>query len=72
MIKKLRNINNGWVEGNDNLNPLICDYFGNLFKSDSAEINQELMHAVKPRVSSSMNRLLIAPYSRDEVRKALF
>ena len=30
------------------------------------------MHAVKPRVSSSMNRLLIAPYSRDEVRKALF
>ena len=31
LIKKLRNSNNGWVEGNDNLNPLICDYFGNLF-----------------------------------------
>ena len=42
------------------------------FKSDSADINSELMHAVKPRVLSNMNRLLIAPYSRDEVRKALF
>ena len=71
MIKKLRNNNNGWVEGNDNLNPLIRDYFGGLFHSDSPNIDQNLLHAVKPRVTNEMNRILVAPYSREEVKKAL-
>lgn len=31
LIKKLRVNESGWIEGNDNLKPLISDYFKNLF-----------------------------------------
>lgn len=35
-------------------------------------MNHELLASVKPRVTQNMNEFLSAPYTRDDVRKALF
>ena len=43
LIKKLKDNNNGWVEGNDNLNPLISNYFSGLFSSDVTDYDQGLL-----------------------------
>lgn len=72
LIKKLRNNENGWVEGNDKLNPLIRDYFGGLFNSELVDVDNDLMQAVKPRVTTEMNILFTSLYSREDVWKALF
>lgn len=60
------------MEGNDYLRPLIFDYFQSLFTSGAGVIDDDLMATVKPVVTSQMNRLLIAPYTPEEVKRALF
>ena len=72
LTKNTINSKNRWVEGNDNLSPLILDYFGNLFKSESGVIEQEVLQAVKPRITLGMNKFLMAPFSMEDMRKALF
>ena len=72
LIKKLKDNNNGWVEGNDNLNPLISNYFSGLFSSDVTDYDQGLLNTVKPKVTTQMSTELMEPYTREEVRKALF
>ena len=72
MIKRLKDNNNAWVEGNENLKPLIFYYFRNLFLWVAALIDEALLNTVKPVVTGLMNDLLIALYVREEVRKTLF
>ena len=62
----------GWVGGNDNLCPLIRDYFGSLFTSSMGDIDPAVLNSIKPSVSNYMNDLLISDFTRDDVRKALF
>jgi hypothetical protein len=68
----LKNNNNTWVEGNDNLKPLILEYFQSLFNTDAGIIDDGLLSTVKPVVMVQMNTLLVAPYTKEEVKKALF
>ena len=72
LIKKLKSSNNTWVEGNGNLKPLIGDYFHGLFTSDLGEVDQGLLNSVKPVVTNDMNNMLLAEYTREEDRNALF
>ena len=50
----------------------IFDYFQNLFSSEAGLIDETLLNTVKPIVTGQMNDLLVAPYTREEVKKALF
>ena len=52
LIKKLKNDSQAWVEGNDNLRPLVCDYFSSLFTSSAGEIDHGLLSSVKPLVTN--------------------
>ena len=72
LIKKPKDNNNAWVEGNDNLKPMIFDYFQNLFLSDAGLIDENLLNTVKRVVTGQMNDILIAPYTREEVKKRCF
>jgi hypothetical protein len=36
------------------------------------DVDQEVLRDVNCRVTADMNQLLLAPFSRDEVKKALF
>lgn len=60
---KLNNDNHGRVDGNDNIKPLVCDYFCNLFSSGSGKTDHGLMVTVRPLVTSDMNEFLNAPYT---------
>ena len=50
----------------------MADYFGGLFSSEVQNPNQSVLDKVKPRVSDAMNEEPMKPYSREEVKGALF
>lgn len=60
------------MEGNGNLRPRVGDYFSSMFTSSAGEVDHGLLSSVKPLVAQDMNELLVAPYTREDVRKALF
>jgi hypothetical protein len=43
-----------------------------LFCSEVAETNEDLLQKVKPKVTAEMNERLMAPFTAEEVKKALF
>jgi len=51
---------------------MVKDYFSNLFTSESPIIDDGVLSDVSRRVTPAMNTLLNAPFSREEVQKALF
>jgi hypothetical protein len=71
-IKKLKNSENDWVEGTENLKPLITDYFSNLFTSEVQATDPALLEKIHPKVDQYMNEKLLAPFTADEVKKAVF
>ena len=71
-IKRLLDDSGVWRENNEAMRSLITEYFQHLF---SAEVNVPAMNVitkVKRRVMDYMNESLMAPYTEEEVRKALF
>jgi hypothetical protein len=69
-IKKLKNDQNEWNEGTDQLKPLIFHYFANLFLSEVNELDPAMMEKIQPRVTELMNEKLLAPFSPKDVKKA--
>ena len=59
-------------EDNDTMKEMVKDYFVNLFSSEVNHIEQSVLSDVNRRVTTDMNHLLLAPFDREEVRKALF
>jgi hypothetical protein len=60
------------VEGTDLLNPMIVNYFTNLFSTDNPAIVPAFMEKVIPKVTPEMNDMLTAPFAADEVKKVVF
>jgi hypothetical protein len=71
-IKKLRDANGNMVEGTENLNPLVSDYFTTLFSSEINRIDPDFLEKITPKVSDDMNERLIAQFTAEDVRKAVF
>jgi hypothetical protein len=60
------------VEGTEPLKPVIHDYFFNLFTSEVQDLDPEMMTKIFPRVTDAMNESLLAPFSVEDVNKAIF
>jgi hypothetical protein len=71
-IKSLKNDAGDIVEDPDQLMTLAANYFSYLFSSEVQSLDNDVIDKVQPRVSNEMNQILLAPYSREEVKKALF
>jgi hypothetical protein len=54
------------------MNVVVRDYFTNLFTSEVYEVDHKVLEDVNCRVTSDMNQILLAPFSREEAKKALF
>jgi hypothetical protein len=54
------------------LKPFILDYFSNLFSSEVNMTDPAVLQKVMPKVTAQMNERLMAPFSVDDVRKAVF
>ena len=71
-IKKLKNNDGEWVDDQPGLQILACEYFSDLFTAGVHEPDLNVIEKVIPRVDQAMNDILTAPYTREEVKKALF
>ena len=54
------------------MNVMVRYYFANLFTSEVQEVDHGVLEDVNSRVTSDMNKILLAPFLREEVKKALF
>ena len=71
-IKRLLDDTGVWREGMDEINSIITGYFSNLFTSQVNVPNRNVLDHVHTRVTTDMNERLMAPYTAEEVKKALF
>jgi hypothetical protein len=51
---------------------MVKEYFDNLFTREVLEFDEGILADVDQKVSVGMNQLLLAPFTREEVKKALF
>jgi hypothetical protein len=59
-------------EDMDMMGAMVKEYFSNLFTREVKEIDDGVLNDVDQKVSADMNQLLLAPFGREEVKKALF
>lgn len=71
-IRRLMDDGGNWVEDNESMRTLISCYFQHLFSSEVAVPDASVLNKVKPCVSGYMNDSLLAPYTAEELKKALF
>ena len=71
-IKKLKDSDGKLMEGTTELNPHIQSYFSYLFTSEVQYTDPSILSKVNSKVTAQMNNMLLAPYTPDEVRKAVF
>ncbi|XP_075499819.1 uncharacterized protein LOC142538372 [Primulina tabacum] len=74
LIKGLLNKNGDWCSDFKDLKNITEDYFRNLFKSSnpSSEDIAKLLDCSEPVIRDKMNETLCAPFTADEVRRAVF
>jgi hypothetical protein len=72
LIKQLKDPTGNFVEGTDNLNPIMLDYFSNLFSTDMNVVDPGFLEKVVPKVTGDMNERLISPFTAEDVKKAVF
>lgn len=51
---------------------MVQNYFTHLFQSELQEFDESVLDSVKVKVTPDMNRSLLAPFTAEEVKKALF
>jgi hypothetical protein len=71
-IKRINNATGDFLEGTDNIKPLVLDYFTNLFASGNNVIDPNFLEKISPRITSEMNSKLLAPFTAEEVKKEVF
>ena len=66
-IKRLRNDNGDWCEGDEQVADLFCDYFKGLFATSNPSHVEEVLATIPRVVSDSMNSNLMKDFTRQEV-----
>ena len=56
----------------EKMREMVQHYFVNLFSSETQEVDLVVLSDVNRRVTTDMNQILMAPFSREEVKKDLF
>jgi hypothetical protein len=72
LIVKLKDPDGAAREGNNHIKPIITNSFTDLFSSEVAATDANLLQKVKPHVTMEINERLMAPFTEEEVKKALF
>lgn len=71
-MRRLKDDRGDWIEGMDELNAHIQSYFGDLFTSEVNQTDPTVLEKVNTKVTEQMNDMLMAPFTAEEVRKAVF
>jgi hypothetical protein len=70
-IKKLRREGGLVVEGEENLQALVTNYFSGLFTPMAGTNPAQVLPHIQPRVTDQMNEHLMAEFTREEIKEAL-
>ena len=70
-IKRLKDDNGQWLEGNSSLNWHVQNYFSNLFSSEVNQTDPMLLEKVHSKVTDQMNNMFMAPFTMEDVHKAM-
>ena len=70
-VKKLRREDGTEVKEGEELNNYVCSFFQELFTSHSDASLADLIEKVEPRVTTAMQDMLNADFSREEIKAAL-
>ena len=70
-IEGLQNQNGEWIDDQQGIENISLEYFVSIFKSDFPSNFAESLEAISPRVTSDMNKELLAEFKAAEVWKAL-
>jgi hypothetical protein len=72
MVKGLVDEQGVCHEDLETMGAMVKEYFGALFTRKVPEIDDGILTNVDRKVTAKMNQLLLAPFTREEVKKALF
>ncbi|KAJ8765399.1 hypothetical protein K2173_012096 [Erythroxylum novogranatense] len=70
-ISKLKNNRGEWIDWDSGLPNMILEYFQHLFTSSCGD-TAPILNNVKRKVTSLQNEMLIAPYTTEEIKTAIF
>ena len=71
LIEGLMDVDGIWQEDEGKIEEVVVEYYNNLFTSSSPSKFSELLQAIQPKVTPSMNQMLLKPFTGEEVRLAL-
>lgn len=71
-ITGLTSSDGSWQTDPNEVSSIICKFYENLFSICGGEEVDAVIDVVKPKVNEEMNMKLLSPFTRDEVRVALF
>ncbi|XP_024171787.1 uncharacterized protein LOC112177760 [Rosa chinensis] len=73
-IQGLYDEDGNWVEDNDGMERVVTSYFTTIFTASDVDMEAITMtiEAIQPSVTQEMNVQLCAPYTSEEVKRALF
>ena len=60
-----------WQEEDEKIEKVVVEYYNNLFTFNSPIDFSEILHAIQPKVTPSMNQMLLKPFTTEEVRLTL-
>ena len=71
-IQGIKTNNEDWVEEIKEVAEVASNYFQNIFKAGTCDRMGECLNAVPHKMTDEMLEVLSRPYSREEVKAALF
>ncbi|KAI5351664.1 hypothetical protein L3X38_004555 [Prunus dulcis] len=72
IIKGLEDSNGCWRTSRRGITSIVTDYFGDLFRSSGPSRMEEILSALEPKVTADMQQVLIADFSYQEIKDAVF
>lgn len=70
-FKTLRNAHGQWCTSSDEIDDFISNYFSHLF-AINGDYNSEVLDCVEKKITDDQNVVLLAPFTENDVKEALF
>ena len=71
-VKRLKDGGGCWIEGMPELNNHILNYLTQLFSSEMQHTDPSILEKVQREVTEQMNNFLLAPFTANDVREAVW
>lgn len=71
-LQRIKNDEEEWVEGQEDIQRLIKEYFQEIYKPADSGANRDCINLISRLVTDAMNERLMSPVSEGEIRNVVF